>query len=163
MTHPPRITDESVLARWMSMEIGKINEGLVRDRKTLFRLLGEEVPCATTKIGEPYFFDRTVISVLGKNLPCELHTRLRLPMLFFMSPDVPDSCWCADAAAFETLILLVRSAGCERWKTRNSGFPVRLCMRSRKNIRPQFRWLWGPEVHKEEGLMMGRRVSLQEY
>ena len=106
MTHPPRITDESVLTRWMSMEIGKINEGIVRNRKTLFRLLGEEVPCAATKAGEPYFFDRTVIAVLGKNLPPELHTRLRLPMLFFMSPDVPDSCWCADAAAFETLILL---------------------------------------------------------
>jgi hypothetical protein len=106
MTHPPRITDESVLIRWMSMEIGKINEGLVRDRKTLFRLLGEEVPCATTKAGEPFFFDRTVIAVLGENLPCELHTRLRLPILFFMSPDVPDSCWCEDAAAFETLMLL---------------------------------------------------------
>ena len=106
MTHPPRITDESVLIRWMSMEIGKINEGLVRDRKTLFRLLGEEVPCATTKDGEPFFFDRTVIAVLGENLPCELHTRLRLPILFFMSPDVPDSCWCADGAAFETLMLL---------------------------------------------------------
>ena len=106
MTHPPRITDESVLARWMSMEIGKINEGLVRDRKTLFRLRGEELPSATMKNGEPYFFDRTVIIVLGKKLPSELHTRLRLPMLFFMSPDVPDSCWCADAAAFETLIIL---------------------------------------------------------
>jgi len=106
MTHPPRITDESVLARWMSMEIGKINEGLVRDRITLFRLLGEEIPSATTKNGEPYFFDRTVIAVLGRKLPGELHTRLRLPMFFFMAPDVPDSCWCADAAAFETLILL---------------------------------------------------------
>jgi len=106
MTHPPRITDEYVLARWMSMEIGKINEGLVRDRKTLFRLRGEELPSATMKNGEPYFFDRTVIIVLGKKLPSELHTRLRLPMLFFMSPDVPDSCWCADAAAFETLIIL---------------------------------------------------------
>jgi hypothetical protein len=90
----------------MSMEIGKINEGLVRDRKVLFRLLGEEVPSATIKNGEPYFFDRTIIAVLGKKLPGELHTRLRLPMLFFMSPDVPDSCWCADAAVFKTLIIL---------------------------------------------------------
>ena len=106
MTHPPRITDESVLARWMSMEIGKINEGVVLDRKPLSLLLDEENPCATTKNGEPYFFDRTVIAVLGKKLPGELHTRLRLPMFFFMAPDVPDSCWCADAAAFETLIIL---------------------------------------------------------
>jgi uncharacterized protein (UPF0216 family) len=101
MAHPPRITDESVLARWMSMEIGKINEGLVRDRKTLFLLLGEELPSATTKNGEPYFFNRTVIADLGRKLPGELHTRLRLPMFFFMAPDVPDSCWCADAAALK--------------------------------------------------------------
>jgi uncharacterized protein (UPF0216 family) len=106
MTHPPRITDESVLARWMSMEIRKINKGVVWDRKTLSRLLDEEIPCATTKNGEQYFFDRNVIAVLGKGLPDELHRRLRLPMLFFMSPDVPDSCWCADAAAFEALITL---------------------------------------------------------
>lgn len=90
----------------MSIEIGKINEGVVRDRKTLFRLLEEETPCATSKNNEPYFFDRKVIAALGKVLPDELHTRFRLPLLFFMSPEVPDSCWCADAAAFEALILL---------------------------------------------------------
>jgi uncharacterized protein (UPF0216 family) len=106
MTHPPRITDEFVLARWMSMEIGKINEGVVRDRKPLSLLLTEEIPRATTKNGEPYSFNRGVIAVLGKGLPAELHRRLRLPMLFFMTPDVPDSCWCADAAAFEALITL---------------------------------------------------------
>jgi len=106
MTHPPRITDESVLARWMSMEIGKINEGVVRDRKPLSLLLDEEIPRATTKNGELYSFDRCVIEGLGKGLPAELHRRLRLPMLFLMSPEVPDSCWCADAAEFESLTTL---------------------------------------------------------
>ncbi|MDD1700848.1 MAG: DUF61 family protein [Methanoregula sp.] len=106
MTHPPRITDESVLTRWMSMEIGRINEGVVRDRKTLSQLLTEETPGATTKKGEPYFFDRHAIAVLGKRLPDELQARLRLPILFFISPDVPDSCWCADSAAFEAFIIL---------------------------------------------------------
>ena len=106
MTHPPRITDESVLTRWMSMEIGRINEGVVRDPKHLSRLLNEETPCATTKKGEPYFFDRNVIAALGERLPDELHARPRLPILFFISPDVPDSCWCADRAAFETFLIL---------------------------------------------------------
>ena len=41
-----------------------------------------------------------------KGFPVSCTPRLRLPMLFFMSPDVPDSCWCADAAAFETLMIL---------------------------------------------------------
>jgi len=106
MTYPPRVSDESVLARWMNLEIGKINEGVVRDRKILSRLLDEKVPCASTKNGEPYFFDRNVIAALGKLLPVELQTRLRLPILFFMSPKVPDSCWCADASAFEALMIL---------------------------------------------------------
>jgi len=106
MTHPPRITDESVITRWMSLEIGKINEGVVLDRKTLSRLLDEEIPRTTTKSGEQYFFDRNVLSVLGKGLPGEIHPRLRLPVLFFMSADVPDSCWCTDATAFEALIIL---------------------------------------------------------
>ncbi len=59
MTHPPRIADESVLARWMSMEIGKINEGVVRDRKPLSLLPDEEKLCVTTKNGEPYFLTGT--------------------------------------------------------------------------------------------------------
>jgi len=106
MTHPPRITDEFVLSRWMSMEIGKINEGLVRDRKPLADLLLEQTPSAITKKGEPYSFDRSVLALLGQKLPGELHRRLRLPILFFMSPDVPDSCWCMDPAAFDALVHL---------------------------------------------------------
>lgn len=106
MTHPPRITDEFVLSRWMSMEIVKINEGLVRDRKSLAALLPEQKPSAITRKGESYLFDISVIALLGQRLPVELHRRLRLPILFFMSPDVPDSCWCMDSAAFDTLVLL---------------------------------------------------------
>ncbi len=106
MTHPPRITDESVLSRWMGMEIGKINEGLVRDRKSLAVLLSEQTPSAITKKGDPYLFDKSVIALLGQRLPGELHRRIRLPILFFMSPDVPDSCWCMDPAAFDALVLL---------------------------------------------------------
>ena len=61
MTHPPRITDEFVLTRWMAMEIGKINEGLVRDRKSLAALLLENTPCSVTKKGDQYLFDRSII------------------------------------------------------------------------------------------------------
>jgi uncharacterized protein (UPF0216 family) len=106
MTHPPRITDDFVLTRWMTMEIGKINEGLVRDRKSLAVLIREKTPGSVTKSGEPYFFDRNIITLLGQQVPEELHGRLRLPVLFFMSPDVPDSCWCMDPVAFEVLVLL---------------------------------------------------------
>ena len=49
MTHPPRITDESVLARWMSMEIGKINEGVVQDRKPFPGCLMKRYPVQPKK------------------------------------------------------------------------------------------------------------------
>jgi uncharacterized protein (UPF0216 family) len=106
MTHSPRIADESVLTRWMSMEIGKMNEGIVQDRKSLSVLLCEKPPNATTKKGEMYYFEKGIIAALGAKLPCELHTRLKLPILFFVSPDVPDSCSCTDSAAFEALKIL---------------------------------------------------------
>jgi uncharacterized protein (UPF0216 family) len=103
MTHPPRITDESVLSRWMGMELRKMNEGTVRERKTLAALLCEECPSAETKKGDPYFFDRDVLEELEKTLPAPLRIRLRLPVLFFLTPDVPDSCSCSDETAFLAL------------------------------------------------------------
>jgi hypothetical protein len=58
MTPPPMITDESVLTRWMTMEIGKINEGIVKERKSLSVPLAEDTPSSTTKRGEPYYFKK---------------------------------------------------------------------------------------------------------
>jgi uncharacterized protein (UPF0216 family) len=106
MTHPPRITDESVLIRWMTMEVGKINEGIVKERKSLSVLLEEDTPSATTKRGEPYYFKKEVIALLGKRLPRELHARLKLPILFFLTPDVPDSCLCTDETGIQALQVL---------------------------------------------------------
>ena len=51
MPFPPRITDESVLTRWMGIEVAKMNEGLVTQRKPLFSLLAEKEPVAVTRKG----------------------------------------------------------------------------------------------------------------
>jgi uncharacterized protein (UPF0216 family) len=106
MTHAPRITDESVLARWIGLEIAKMNEGLVNTRKPLSVLLAEEKPVSVTKNREPYYFDKTVIKSLGRILPEDLHRQLKLPILFYQSPDIPDSCSCPDALALAALQLL---------------------------------------------------------
>jgi hypothetical protein len=106
MTHPPRITDESVLARWIGIEIAKMNKGLVNVRKPLAVLLGEDNPSAVTKNGEPYWFDKAVIAMLGGSLPSALHRTLKLPILFYSSPDTPGSCSCPDAPALAALQLL---------------------------------------------------------
>jgi len=106
MTHPPRITDESVLVRWMGIEIAKMNEGVVSQRKSLAALLAEKDPLSVTKKGDPYHFDLSVIATLGKALPEDLQRRLRLPVLFYASPDVPDSCMCPDETALAAFQLL---------------------------------------------------------
>jgi len=106
MTHPPRITDESVLVRWMGLEIAKMNEGVVSQRKSLAVLLTEKDPVSVTKKGDTYHFDRTVITTLGKGLPEDLQRQLRLPVLFYASPDIPDSCMCPDETALAALQLL---------------------------------------------------------
>jgi uncharacterized protein (UPF0216 family) len=106
MTHPPRITDESVLVRWMGLEIAKMNEGVVSQRKSLAVLLTEKDPVSVTKKGETYHFDPTVIAILEKGLTKDLQRQLRLPILFFASPDVPDSCMCPDETALAALQVL---------------------------------------------------------
>jgi uncharacterized protein (UPF0216 family) len=94
------------MSRWLAMEISRINGGIVRDRKPLHELLMEQEPCATTRNGMPHYFKRDVIAALGRKLPRGIHARLRLPILFFLSPDVPDSCFCSDEAAVRALQVL---------------------------------------------------------
>lgn len=101
MTHAPRITDESVLQRWIGIEVRKMNQGIVNQRKRLSDLLAEETPQSVTRGGEPYYFDRAVLAALAAGLPEELHRQLRLPVFFSLSPDTPDSCPCPDEAALK--------------------------------------------------------------
>lgn len=85
------VPDESVLRRWLQLEIGRINEGMVTERKRLSVLLREESPRTITRNDEVYRFDPGVVRVLGDALPRELHARLRLPIQFRQRIDVPDS------------------------------------------------------------------------
>ncbi|MDD1656483.1 MAG: DUF61 family protein [Methanomicrobiales archaeon] len=102
----PRITDEPVLSRWMSLEMGRINQGIVEVRKTLAELLREETPASVTKEGKEYRFRRDILLQMGEKLPGPLHRRLRLPLLFHFNPDVKDSCLLTDPAAVEALKIL---------------------------------------------------------
>jgi hypothetical protein len=97
MTHPPRITDESVLARWMSMEIGKINEGVVRDRKILSRLLDEEIPSATIKMVSRIFLTGMLSLFWEKGFPVSC-TPVSGSRCFFLCPPM-----CLTVAGVRTL------------------------------------------------------------
>jgi uncharacterized protein (UPF0216 family) len=106
MSYRPRPDDEAVMRRWMGMEVKRITDSLVADRKMLATLLTENEPSATTKRGDPYTFDKEVIRTLGERLPAALHRRLRLPILFHFSIDVRDSYYLNDENAVEALKLL---------------------------------------------------------
>ncbi|MDD4567011.1 MAG: DUF61 family protein [Methanoculleus chikugoensis] len=103
MPDRPSASDESTLLRWMRLEIGRINDGIVSERKRLSRLLAEEHPSSVTKGGSRYDFDRDVLLHLERALPGELQRRLRLPILFYFDSMVPDSFFLADEAAVQAL------------------------------------------------------------
>ncbi len=84
MTFGPPVSDESVLMRWMALEMGKINDGVVADRRRLSDLVRELHPASVTRGGREYAFDRTPIRVLWERLPKPLRYRLKLPILFYL-------------------------------------------------------------------------------
>jgi uncharacterized protein (UPF0216 family) len=102
--HP--INDDSVLMRWMRLEIRKINEGIVSERKSLALLLIEERPASRTRSGKDHTFDKSVLQTLSKKLPSDLHDKLKLPILFFSDTKVPDSCYLNDPHALQALQIL---------------------------------------------------------
>jgi len=106
MAFPPRITDESVFSRWIRIEIARMNDGLVVDRIPLELLLKAEKPSAVTKKGETYYFNKAVIELLGRSMTDDLQRKLRLPIFFYLSSEVPDSCSCTDASALAALQLM---------------------------------------------------------
>ena len=90
MSHRPRITEESVLTRWMGMEVARVNDSVVAGRKALASLLAEESPTAQTKAGGEYPFSRETLATLGERLDEETRKALKLPIIFFFHMDVRD-------------------------------------------------------------------------
>jgi len=95
--------DESVLRRWMSLEMGKINDGVVSARVLLVSLLEMEKPMAVNRGGREHHFDREVIRKMGATLPVNLRASLKLPIIFYFDMEVPDSCMLADEVALAVL------------------------------------------------------------
>ncbi len=95
--------DESALRRWMSLEMGKINDGVVSARVPLSLLLEMERPVAATRGGREHVFDRHVIRKIGEALPVRLRSVIKLPIVFYFDMEVSDSCTLADDVAFAVL------------------------------------------------------------
>jgi uncharacterized protein (UPF0216 family) len=106
MTSRSRITEESVLTRWMGMEIARINDSVVARRRSLADLLAMEDPKAVTRGGGEYHFSQETLATLAGRLPEEIQGTLKLPILFFLDMDIRDSCYLTDGIAVDALIAL---------------------------------------------------------
>jgi len=130
MTHRPRITEESVLTRWMGMEIARINDSIVAGRRSLADLLSMDDPKAVTRGGGEYHFSRQTLATLAARLPEETRAALKLPILFFFDMDVRDSCYLADETAVEALRALGdlgegrRATGGKLWVARAIAYDI---------------------------------------
>jgi uncharacterized protein (UPF0216 family) len=95
----PDVSDEKVLMKWMRLELGKINDGIVAERKPLSLLIAEERPGSVTRGGKEYVYKKDVLMELAKKLPGPIRERLKLPVILYFSADVPDSCMLSDETA----------------------------------------------------------------
>lgn len=98
--------DERVLRRWIRFEIGKMNDGVVNERVPIMDLLGMERPVAVTRGGKEHRFDRGVLQKIHSALPPEICRTLKLPIIFYYSMDISDSCMLSDphaCAAFQEM------------------------------------------------------------
>jgi uncharacterized protein (UPF0216 family) len=103
MSVRPPITDESVMIRWMQMELNRINAAVVIERKTLAALCKEESPSAKTKGGKEHAFKRDALRTMWEQVPPDLRDQLKLPILFYFDMDVADSCYLTDEMAVRAL------------------------------------------------------------
>jgi len=73
--------------RWISFELGRLNAGLVVEKKSLSRLLQEAEPASRTREGDPHTFDREALVRLASVLSVEEAAELRLPLTLTLRGD----------------------------------------------------------------------------
>jgi uncharacterized protein (UPF0216 family) len=106
MPPPSDFSDESVLKKWMAIEMGRMNDAVVSERRRLSDLLLEKNPSALTRKGKDFSFDCSMLQQLDQRLPEELRRRLLLPVIFYFDSRLADSCFMTDETAmkvFQTL------------------------------------------------------------
>jgi len=73
--------------RWIAFELGRLNAGLVVEKKSLARLLGEASPACRTRAGDEHPFDRAALERLAGVLAPGEADALRLPITLLVSGD----------------------------------------------------------------------------
>lgn len=98
---PPVVAPGSI-DRWISFELGRLNAGLVVEKKSLSRLLAEPEPACRTREGDPHPFERSALDRLASVLTPEEADVLRLPLTLVVSGDT-DSAYLTDELGAKAL------------------------------------------------------------
>lgn len=92
--------------RWISLELGRINAGLVVERKTLASLRAEAHPACRTREGESHPIERAALDRLAAVVTSKEADVLRLPILLLATGDVEDHVYVSDELAAKALRVL---------------------------------------------------------
>lgn len=82
--------------RWISFELGRLNAGLVVDKKSLAGLLTEDRPACRTREGDEHPFDREILERYAACLSPHEAEGLRLPITLLVSGDLENSAYLTD-------------------------------------------------------------------
>lgn len=91
------------LDRWIALEIGRINAGLVVERKSLAALLMEPTPGCRSREGDEHPFDPAALRRLARALSREETEMLRLPITVFVTSDLEDEAYVAEELSAKAL------------------------------------------------------------
>ncbi len=89
--------------RWISFELGRLNAGLVVEKRSLASLRSEPRPACRTREGDEHVVDRAALDRLAGVLSREEQANLRLPITLFVTGDLEDSAYLADELAAKAL------------------------------------------------------------
>lgn len=95
--------DDETFRRWMRLEGGMANSGLVVATGTIPQLRAMREPALPTRDGGVHAFDPAVLARLEAALPILLRHRLRLPITVWEPHDAPGDGYVEDATAIEAL------------------------------------------------------------
>jgi uncharacterized protein (UPF0216 family) len=85
--------------RLIALEIGRINDGLVVERKSLRRLLAEPTPTVRTRGGHDVSLEKKSLERLAAVLTPHEADLLRLPITVFVSGEFEDSAYVSEELA----------------------------------------------------------------
>jgi uncharacterized protein (UPF0216 family) len=89
--------------RWISLELGRLNAGLVVEKKSLVRLLAEPEPACRTREGDVHPFERAALDRLAAVLTRAEAEAIRLPLTLVVSGDSDDSAYLTDEIGAKAL------------------------------------------------------------